>query len=228
MPTAAIIVAAGTSRRMGFDKLSVHLLGKPVLRQTVEAFCQAASIDQIYVVCTAERFRLIDEITHTKPVFRVDGGDQRQASVANGLLALPDDITHVAVHDGARPMILPDMIDECMRLARQYGAATLGKRVTETLKRADHEDFVRSSVDRANLWFMETPQCFRKNVLVRAYENVRERGLTVTDEVSALDSIGIATHIVENRESNLKITLPSDLQLAAFLLESRDDSETLS
>ena len=120
------------------------------------------------------------------------------------------------------------MIDECMQAARQYGAATLGKKATETMKRTDQEGFVRSSVDRADLWFMETPQCFRKNVLVRSYENVCERGLTVTDEVSAVDSIGIATKIIENRQPNLKITLPNDLQLAAFLLESDIEPESIS
>jgi 2-C-methyl-D-erythritol 4-phosphate cytidylyltransferase len=221
MPTAAIIVAAGSSQRMGFDKLAAPLLGTPVLAHSVRAFCEAPSVDQIFVVCSEARFSELLPGPFAKPVFRVDGGDTRQESVYHGLKALAEDITVVAVHDGARPMIRVEEIEQCIEHARKYGAAALGRKVTETLKRADAEGFARSSVDRALLWFMETPQCFRVNVLKRAYQHVRERRLQVTDEVSAVEAIGISTYLVESKYPNVKITVPADLKLAAYLMDAR-------
>jgi 2-C-methyl-D-erythritol 4-phosphate cytidylyltransferase len=222
MPTAAIIVAAGSSQRMGFDKLAAPLSGIPVLAHSVKAFCEAQSVDQIYVVCSEERFAELLSGSFDKPVFRVDGGVTRQESVYHGIKALSEEITVVAVHDGARPMIRVEDIELCLERARKYGAAALGRKVTETVKRADADGFARSSVDRSLLWFMETPQCFRVNILKRAYQNVREKKMQVTDEVSAVESIGISTSLVESRHANIKITLPADLQLAAYLMDSED------
>jgi 2-C-methyl-D-erythritol 4-phosphate cytidylyltransferase len=222
MPTAAIIVAAGSSQRMGFDKLAAPLSGIPVLAHSVRAFCEAQSVDQIYVVCSEGRFAELLSGSFDKPVFRVDGGVTRQESVYHGIKALSEEITVVAVHDGARPMIRVEDIELCLERARKYGAAALGRKVTETVKRADADGFARSSVDRSLLWFMETPQCFRVNILKRAYQNVREKKMQVTDEVSAVESIGISTSLVESRHANIKITLPADLQLAAYLMDSED------
>jgi 2-C-methyl-D-erythritol 4-phosphate cytidylyltransferase len=224
MSIAAIIVAAGSSRRMGFDKLSAKLLGKSVLLRTVEAFCAVPSIDEVFVASPKERFADLLEKHFSKPVHQVDGGTDRQDSVENGLNALAEGTTIVAVHDGARPMIDIDAIEECIQSARRYGASTLARRVTETLKRSDAEGFVRSGVDRNNLWFMETPQCFRVNVLKRAYLHVRERKHQITDEVSAVELLGISTHIVESKKPNIKITLPSDLDMAAYFLNEENIS----
>ncbi len=218
MPTAAIIVAAGTSQRMGFDKLAASLQGIPVLMHSIRAFCDSPSIDEIYVVCSESRFRELVTGTFAKPVIRVDGGSSRQESVQQGLRALSPEITMVAVHDGARPLVRVFDIEQCLERARQYGAGSLARKVTETLKRADADGFTRSSVDRALLWFMETPQCFRVNVLKRAYQHVRERNLQVTDEVSAVEAIGISTFLQESSGSNLKITIPADLELASYLI----------
>jgi 2-C-methyl-D-erythritol 4-phosphate cytidylyltransferase len=218
MPTAAIIVAAGTSQRMGFDKLAASLQGVPVLMHSIRAFCDSPSIDEIYVVCSEARFNELVTGTFSKHVVRVDGGDSRQESVQQGLRALSPEITIVAVHDGARPLVRGDDVEKCIEKARQFGASSLARKVTETLKRSDTEGFARSSVDRALLWFMETPQCFRVNVLKRAYQHVRSRNLQVTDEVSAVESIGISTFLVESSGVNLKITIPADLELASYLM----------
>lgn len=221
MPTAAIIVAAGSSQRMGFDKLAAPLLGAPVLAHSLRAFCAAPSVDLVYVVCSERRFSELLPGPFAKPVSRVEGGTTRQESVYNGLKALPQEVTMVAVHDGARPMIRVDEIEQCIAHTRQYGAAALGRKVTETLKRADVEGFARSSVDRALLWFMETPQCFRVNVLKRAYQHVREMKMQVTDEVSTVEAIGISTYLVESKYMNIKITVPADLKLAAYLMDAQ-------
>jgi 2-C-methyl-D-erythritol 4-phosphate cytidylyltransferase len=218
MSIAAIIVAAGESRRMGFDKLSAKINGISVLTHSVKAFCDCPSIDIIYVVCPESRFREINELPLNKQILRVEGGSHRQDSVNNGLKALDPTVTLVAIHDGARPMITADLIENTFTAARKYGAAAVARRVTETLKRSDAEGFARSSIDRTNLWYMETPQCFRVNVLRRAYQYVQERGITVTDEVSAVEAIGISTLLIESTKPNIKITVPADLELAASLM----------
>jgi 2-C-methyl-D-erythritol 4-phosphate cytidylyltransferase len=218
MSIAAIIVAAGESRRMGFDKLSAKINGTSVLMHSINAFCQCPSVNVIYVVCNEQRYREIDALHFGKQIFRVDGGAHRQDSVNNGLHALDPEVTLVAIHDGARPMITPELIEKTIAATRQYGAAAVARRVTETLKRSDADGFARTGVDRNNLWYMETPQCFRVSVLRRAYQYVQERGITVTDEVSAVENIGISTFLIESTKPNIKITVPADLELTATLM----------
>jgi len=220
MSCCAILVAAGSSRRMGFDKLAAPLAGLPVLRRSLEAFLAAPSITTVVVVAPQDRFDDLLGGTFLKPVIRVDGGDSRQHSVQNGLAAVPAGTILVAIHDGARPLVSPEAIDRCVAVAREFGAAALARPVTETLKRADADGLSRESVDRDLLWFMETPQCFQLPLILRAYEEVTRRNLTVTDEVSALEAIGTATRLVDGRHPNLKITHPSDLALAEALLRA--------
>jgi len=219
MSNCAIIVAAGLSRRMGFDKLAADLAGVPVLRRSVEAFLNCPAIDSLVVVCPQERFDALLPGPFPKPVIRVDGGDQRQESVQNGISAVPDDTTLVAIHDGARPLISSESIIACLDAAGQYGAATVARPITETIKRADQNGFTRTGIEREDLWFMETPQAFRISVLRGAVLAVVTLDLTVTDEVSAAEAIGVSAKIIPSPSPNLKITTPSDLRLAAALLQ---------
>ena len=202
---------------MGFDKLASPLGGLPVLRRTLEAFLAAESIAEVVVVCPQERWELLDG-DFTKPVKRVDGGTDRQDSVAAGLAALSPDSRFVAVHDGARPLVSPEDIDRCVAAAVEHRAAALARRVTETLKRSDADDFSSAAVSREQLWFMETPQVFAISLLRQAYQAVASLGLAVTDEVSALEAIGARVKLVVSRHPNLKITTPADLALAEALL----------
>jgi 2-C-methyl-D-erythritol 4-phosphate cytidylyltransferase len=216
---AAIIVAAGSSRRMGMDKLAWPLGGVPVLSRTLDAFLKAQSISSVVVVCPAERWRWLDSGDFGKPVTRVDGGTKRQDSVANGLAVLDASARFVAVHDGARPLISPDDIDACVAAASSHRAAALARRATETMKRSDEHDFSAEAVSRENLWCMETPQVFEVPLLREAYQTISSRGLAVTDEVSALQEIGVRVKFIESRYPNLKITTPVDLALAEALLK---------
>jgi 2-C-methyl-D-erythritol 4-phosphate cytidylyltransferase len=219
MSCAAVIVAAGRGRRMGFDKLLAPLCGKPVLQWALDAFLQAELIDAIVVVAPEERFAAL-EIGTSKPVLRVDGDRERSLSVVRGLDALPQPATYVAVHDGARPLVQPEQIDECLRVARDTGAAALARRVTETLKKGNDELFARGSVSREDLWIMETPQAFRFKMLRRAYAVAESRRLQITDDVSAAEAVGVATKLIENPLPNLKITVPQDLAVAEALLRA--------
>lgn len=215
---AAILVAAGSSRRMGFDKLASPLAGVAVLRRTLDAFLAAGSIAEIVVVCPLDRWEFLGPGDFLKPVSRVDGGTDRQDSVAAGLAALFENADLVAVHDGARPLVSPEDIDRCVAAAAEHRAASLARRVTETLKRSDAGDFSAEAVSREHLWFMETPQVFEIPLLREAYQAVSRRGLAVTDEVSALEAIGVRVKFVESQHPNLKITTPADLALAEAIL----------
>lgn len=215
---AAIIVAAGSSRRMGMDKLAWPLAGGPVLRRTLEAFLKAQSIQSVVIVCPEDRWKLLDGVDFNKPVLRVDGGAERQDSVINGLAALDGEARFVAVHDGARPLVSPRDIDACVAAAVTHRAASLARRATETMKRSDAEGFCTESVNRENLWCMETPQVFETALLREAYRNVLAQGHAVTDEVSAVQQTGVEVKFIESMYANLKITTPADLALAEALM----------
>jgi 2-C-methyl-D-erythritol 4-phosphate cytidylyltransferase len=215
----AILVAAGSSRRMGFDKLAATLGGKPVLQRTLEAFLAADSISSVVLVCPDDRWSLLDGVDFTKPVTRTDGGADRQDSVACGLAALSPETRFVAVHDGARPLVAPDDIDRCVAAAIEHQAATLARRATETMKRSDADDFSADAICRENLWCMETPQVIEISLLRDAYAAVVANNLIVTDEVSAVQAIGAKVKFIESRHPNLKITTQADLILAEALLK---------
>ena len=202
---------------MGFDKLASPLGGVPVLRRTLEAFLAAKSIASVVVVCPEERWSLLAGMAFTKPVARVDGGADRQDSVARGLAAIDADARFVAVHDGARPLVSLEDIDRCVTAAMEHRAAALARRATETMKRSDAADFCAEAVSRENLWCMETPQVFEVSLLKEAYAELAARGLVVTDEVSAVQAIGAKVKFVESLHPNLKITTPADLALAEAL-----------
>ena len=200
---------------MGFDKLAAGLGGMPVLRRALKAFLAAESIAEIVVVCPPERWEVLGG-NFTKPVRRVDGGVERQDSVAAGLAAVST--SYVAVHDGARPLISPGDIDRCVAAAHEHRAAALARRATETLKRSDAAGFSAEAVSRERLWFMETPQVFKTALLAEAYAAVAAQGLAVTDEVSAMEILGVRVKLVESTGWNLKITTPADLALAEAIL----------
>jgi len=218
MKFAAIIVAAGSSRRMGFDKLLAPLAGAPVLQRSIQAFVQCEEVTEIIVVCPKERFDQLDLEFSNKLIHRVDGGKDRHDSVAAGLALLPDGTEYVAVHDGARPLISTDQIARVLLAATQHSGAASARPVTETVKRANSDGRVTESVNRDNLWLMETPQIFNSDLLVEAYRVVRHMGERVTDEVSAMELIGHHTHLVNNPSPNPKITYPEDIEQAEKFL----------
>jgi 2-C-methyl-D-erythritol 4-phosphate cytidylyltransferase len=221
--TSAIIVAAGSSRRMGFNKLLAPLAGVPVLRRTLAEFQACADVGEIIVVTGDEQREQIAQWQQTgelsKLVAVIAGGAERHLSVWAGIQACSPETDIVAVHDGARPLISPEQISKCITAAREKQAVACARPMTETIKRADASGRICESLDRAGVWVMETPQVFTKPLLVRAYEAVIREGALVTDEVSAMQHIGVPVFVIENTAPNPKITFPSDLTLAErFLL----------
>jgi 2-C-methyl-D-erythritol 4-phosphate cytidylyltransferase len=221
----AIIVAGGSSQRMGFDKLLALLGDKPVLAHTIDAFEQTESVQEIILVARAERVAEFQELVRQsdfKKVRRVvAGGKHRQDSVRAGLESLDASADYVAVHDAARPLVMPEQIERVLAVARERGAAALAELVTDTLKRADENRLVTGGVSRDGLYAMQTPQIFARALLERAYAGVATNNLTVTDEVSAVEHLGAKVVLVPNDEWNVKITYPRDLFLAQAALARR-------
>lgn len=222
---SAIIVAAGSSQRMGFDKLFALLGEQPVVAHTVQAFERAECVDEIILVGRDDRLaelrELVGRAAFKKVRHIISGGVHRQDSVQAGLNLLGPATRYVAVHDAARPLITGEQIARVLAGCRIHGAASLAEPITDTLKRADGECFVCGGVDRAGLYAMQTPQIFSRNLLLEAYKTVVAKKLSITDEVSAVEQLGVKVLLVPNDEFNLKITYPRDLALAQSFLKRR-------
>jgi 2-C-methyl-D-erythritol 4-phosphate cytidylyltransferase len=222
----AIIVAGGRSQRMGFDKLFALLGDKPVVAHTIEAFERTESVGEIVVVARSERAGEFEELIRQSGFKKVrcvlPGGEQRQDSVSAGLRGVGADAAFVAVHDAARPLVMPEQIERVLAEAREHGAAALAAPMTDTLKRADENHFVTGGVPRENLYAMQTPQIFARDLLERAYAAVAADELVVTDEVSAVEQVGGKVVLVPNDECNVKITYPRDLAIAEVIVTRRE------
>src|SRR2546430_8287705 len=222
----AIIVAAGSSKRVGFDKLFSKLGDRSVLEHALAAFEEAESVSEIIVVCRDPKLvqDAINRAGGRKIRGVVRGGERRQDSVQAGLKELMENSDFVAVHDAARPLITPREIGRVFSAAQKHGSAALAAPVTDTLKFTDPNYFVTGSIDRKNVFAMQTPQIFRRQLLVDAYQHVAENSMTITDEVSAVEHAGGRIAIVPAEEHNLKITFASDLAIAEFILKQRISS----
>ncbi len=231
--TYALIPAAGRAARFSTDggpegnKVFAPLAGRPLLRWTVEAFAAHAAIDGILVVAGAgevarcrEALAGVDKLLSIIP-----GGETRQASVAIGLFTLggaADDL--VLVHDGARPLVTPDIITRCLEGAREFGNAVAALPVADTLKAVDAQQAVQRTVDREGLWAVQTPQAFRMATLFEAHIAARDQGWTGTDEASLVERYGSEpVHLVLGGPDNFKVTRPADLNLAEAVLRARMD-----
>ena len=219
MTTAAILVAAGSSARMGFDKLTAPLHGRSVLEWSLRAFQECPAIDLAVLVCAPQRIAEFTELAAAFPKFRdiVAGGAERSASVLHGLQALASNPpAFVAVHDAARPLVTPALIQKVLAAAEAHHAASAAHPVTDSLHRADAGGALTETIPRTNLFAMQTPQIARHDLLLAALE-AHHAG--ATDEVSALIANGIHPVPVLHGEPNFKITFPSDLELAGFFLQ---------
>lgn len=222
---AAIIVAAGDSRRMGFDKLFATIAGRPVIAHTIRAFERVDCVAEIVVVAREDRVDEIKTIVRDENFKKVQsiirGGKHRQDSVRAGLDHLEAGVKYVAVHDAARPLITAEQIERVFEHCRIHSAASLAEPISDTLKYADTEFFVTGPVDRHRLYAMQTPQVFERQLIEDAYRAVYTENASVTDEVSAVERLGRKVILVPNHDLNFKITYPRDLDLAEFVLMQR-------
>jgi len=223
---SAIIVAGGSSQRMGFDKLFALIAGEPVIAHAIRAFERATSLLEIVVVareqCHDEIRKIVSGAGFKKIRAIIPGGERRQDSVLAGLGRIDRDAKYVAVHDAARPLVTPEQIERAFEQCRVHGAAALAQPVNDTLKRTDADLMVVGSVDRHQLCAMQTPQIFERKLIDGAYRAVYAEKILVTDEVSAVERLGHKIALVLNDDFNFKITYPRDLLVADFILQDRE------
>lgn len=223
---SALIAAAGSSNRMGGEnKLLLPLCGKPVIAHTLQAIEQAESIDEIIIAAREADLVTFAELCKiygiTKPVKVIVGGATREESVLRAALEANPDADLLAVQDGARPLVTPELIDRTVRAAAGSFAAAPAIPVHDTVKIAEH-GLVRETPDRSVLFAVQTPQVFDAGLLKAALQSALEAGAALTDDCSAVERLGKEVYLTEGNQENLKITTPVDMIIAEAILEHRD------
>ncbi len=222
---SAVIVAAGASSRMGGeDKILAELLGSPVIAHTVAAFEASPCIDEIILVTREEAIPLLARVCKERGFQKVKavvrGGESRMESVACGLKHIREDAALAAVHDGARPLVTPALIESVVKMAAKTGAAIPCVPVKDTVKRVEDSQ-VQETPDRATLYAAQTPQVFDPELLKAALTKAKDDKWELTDDASAVEKLGMKVSVTLGEEENLKITTPRDLVLAGLILEGR-------
>ncbi|MFC1903225.1 2-C-methyl-D-erythritol 4-phosphate cytidylyltransferase [Chloroflexota bacterium] len=218
----AIIVAAGSSERMGgIDKVFAPLGGKPVLAWAVDTFEACNSVQQVVIVVSKQNLercrRLVVEQKWTKVTAICEGGKRRQDSVAAGLSQLKD-CEWVVIHDAARPLVTVDLIEKGLAEARETGGAVAAVPVKDTIKAANDDRIVHQTPPRQNLWAVQTPQVFHYSKIVEAYRRAKGEA---TDDASLVEQLGYKVRLYTGAYDNIKITTPDDLTLAELLWQKR-------
>lgn len=223
----AVIVAAGSSRRMGGEnKLLLSLGGQPVLAHTLCAFQKCPAVRDIVLVCREEDILPYSELAQAFGVDKLRtvtrGGDTRTASVLAGVSASPEDSMLVAVHDGARPLVSEAVITEAIAAAAEHGAAAPVVPVKDSIKRIEN-GVIAADVPRDTLAAVQTPQVFRRELLLRALHQAAQSGRTYTDDCAAVEAIGQTVRATHGSYENIKITTPEDIAVAEAFLDKEGE-----
>ncbi|MBQ9329724.1 MAG: 2-C-methyl-D-erythritol 4-phosphate cytidylyltransferase [Oscillibacter sp.] len=222
----ALVAAAGQSRRMGGEnKLLMPLDGVPVLVRTLTSLQLAAQVDEVVVAAREEDIVEISQLCRTYGITKctkvVRGGESRAHSVLLAALEASPESTLLAVHDGARPLVTPELIDRVIDGAIRYNAAAPAVAVKDTIKRIGEDGIVTETLERQELRAVQTPQVFEASLLKAALQSAVEQGVAVTDDCAAVERLGKQVYLVEGEEENLKLTTPVDLLFAQAILEER-------
>lgn len=233
--TGAVIVSAGKGRRMNstVSKQYLPIGDKPMVVHAIEAFQRSQEVDAIVLVVGAGDESYGWELVRSHGLDKVStviaGGAERQHSVRRGLdelVRLYPEVEWVLVHDGARPLVTPEVIARSLEAAQETGAAVPGVRVKDTIKQADSELKVAATPERSSLWAVQTPQAFRVDVLLAAHSRAEEDGVLGTDDAMLVERLGIRVKIAQGDERNVKVTTPDDLVFARrWLAERRKEGE---
>lgn len=228
MHATAVIVAAGEGKRLGgpIPKSLVPIAGRPLVLRTLDRFFSAQSIEKVILVVggkeLAQSRALIKadpNLSHRRWILQV-GGASRQESVRRGLKKLEPDCEIVAIHDGARPFVSPALIDRCVDEARQTGAVVVGVPVRDTIKVVSAEHWVQSTPARPTLWAIQTPQVFRKEIILEAHDRGMQEAIEATDDAILVERIGRPVFVLEGERTNIKITVPEDVLLAESFIRN--------
>ncbi len=228
--TAAIIVAGGSSTRMGGDtpKQFLDLCGMPVVVHAMRAYEESEYIDQIYVVARGKDVKdgiydnYAEKFSITKYKKCVAGGNTRQESVLKGIEALSDDVKFVAIADGVRPLTTPELINSVCLSAYRYGAASAGCSAVDTIKTVDNHKFITTTVERTSVWQAATPQAFHLPLYRAAIYSALDIGFECTDDNSLVERLERRVKMIDCGRYNIKITEKLDLLIAETILSARD------
>lgn len=221
---AAIIVAAGTAQRMqGIDKVMAPIDGEPMILRAVRALAESALVNEIVIVTRSDLVQSVKELCAAveKLSAVVAGGATRAESVAIGLDTISSELPFVAIHDGARPLVTVDVIDEAITAAEKGGAAAPAIPLHDTVKVAQNS-VVLDTPDRSTLYAVQTPQVFNTEAIRAALRMALEQGIVLTDDCSAAEAAGMQVILTQGSEENLKVTTPVDLILAEAILCRRE------
>ena len=228
----AIIVSAGKGHRFmnGKKKQFLPLAGKPVLAHTLDPFERCPLINAVVLVVGQEDLdfclkEIVEKYQYRKISRLVPGGESRQESVKHGIDAVPEDVEIVVIHDGVRPFVTQQMIEESVRSAMRFKAVVLGLPVKDTIKTVTPEGKVLKTLDRGSLWQIQTPQAFQGRLIRDALNKAAEDGFLGTDDASLVERMGVGVHVLPGSYANIKITTPEDLMLATLLLQAKSPSE---
>ena len=225
---SAIIVAAGQGLRMNeaVRKQYLHLAGRPVLGHTLLVFDRCDAIDAIYLVIPEDDFNfcgqtVVNPLKLQKKVNMVKGGAQRQESVYNGLIAVneKDENGVVVIHDGVRPFVNTEQIEECVRGATNFGACIIGIPVFDTLKQVTRAGCIEKTIERDCMWLAQTPQAFQYTLIKKAHDHALREGYSGTDDASLVENYGKNVKIIKGSRNNIKITIKEDLLMAGVIME---------
>lgn len=221
---SVIIPAAGSGTRMGANvpKPLIRLGEKTILEHTVTRFLEVPEVEQI-IVATPEAYikdirKLLSGLKERIKFEVIEGGEERQFSIYNALQKVDAASDLVAVHDAVRPFIRSTLIKKCMETAAQFDGAIIGVPAKDTIKKVGADEVIHETPDRAKLWQAQTPQIFKKEILVKAYEDAIKHQFVGTDDASLVERIGGKVCMVEGDRENLKITYPIDLKVAELML----------
>lgn len=227
-----IFPAAGSSKRMGggVNKNFLELAGEPILIRSLKTFSQVRRVNFLIVVVAEHEIekaeKLLSLTEGLKPWRVTVGGSERQYSVANGLKLLPDDAEIILVHDAARPLISVRTINEVIDAAEQFGGAIAAVPAKDTIKIVDSEGFIKHTPPRRELVAVQTPQGFRREILLRAYDKASEKNFLGTDDSSLVERLGVRIKVVVGSYENIKVTTPEDIHVAKTILRNRHGQTT--
>lgn len=229
----AIIVAAGKGLRMNLKikKQYLPLAGIPILSRTIMVFDACDRVNDIILVVPKPekaycKTHIIDPYGFKKKIYLVQGGNTRQESVLNGLKFIQDKLTRekeaiVMIHDGVRPFVNQNMIKDCIKNAIENGACIPAVKITDTIKHAGRDCFIQKTINRENLYAAQTPQTFKLDLILRAFNHAEKTLFLGTDDASLVEHIGHKVLVIEGSKFNIKITTPEDLILGKYLLTSQ-------
>lgn len=214
----------------GKKKQFLPLAGKPVLARTLDPFERCPLVNAVVLVVGQEDLEfclkeIVEKYQYKKISRIVPGGKTRQESVRNGMDAVPEDVEMVVIHDGVRPFVTREMIEESVRSAIRFQAVVVATPVKDTIKTVDAGGSIRETLDRNFLWQVQTPQTFQTRIIRDALRKAAEDGFLGTDDASLVERMGVKVHVVQGSYANIKITTPEDLLLATFLLQTNNPDQ---